>query len=240
MSDPETLPLKPAPRIVLVEDDPLIAGMIRLNLQQAGFAASWFRDVETWLADAAGPPCDLLVLDVRLPGLSGLQALPLIRRRGLTQPVLMLTVEDVLEKKLQAFADGADDYLAKPFEMAELLARIRALLRRTGGKGREAEEILWINGRRVHLPTRLCRHPGGETALSEREIALLRFFYRHAGRTLRRAEILESVWGMDVDPTPRTIDNFILRFRRLFEDDPARPRLFLTIRRSGYRFEKNA
>lgn len=225
--------------IAIVEDDGLIAGMVRTRLQQEGLQALVFQDGESFLKSLRHRLFDLLILDINLPGISGCELLPHLRAAGHSFPVLMLTVHGEVEVKVQAFELGADDYLAKPFDMSELLGRVRALLRRSRETERPlpAEGALIINGRRITLDSRVCEGETSSVILSGKEIDLLVYFYRHPGETLKRGEILELVWGMDVDPTPRTIDNFILKFRRLFEDDPATPKHFLTTRGQGYRFE---
>jgi DNA-binding response OmpR family regulator len=225
--------------IAIVEDDALIAGMVRSRLQQEGLETLVFPDGESFLKSLRRRLFDLLILDINLPGISGCELLPNLRAAGHSFPVLMLTVHGEVEVKVQAFEQGADDYLTKPFDMLELLGRVKAMLRRSRETERPlpAAGTLLINDRRIYLDSRVCEGKTSTAILSEKEINLLVYFYRHPGETMKRGEILEIVWGMDVDPTPRTIDNFILKFRRLFEDDPAAPEHFLTARGQGYRFE---
>ncbi len=225
--------------IALVEDDSLIRRMVKLNLEQNGHRVSSFVEGESVLEELEREMFDLFVLDIQLPGISGLEVLGEVRRRGINTPVLMLTVQAAVRDKIRALDGGADDYLAKPFNMEELLARVNALIRRsTGGRAIPSSQVLVIDDFSINLSTRECRSNKGEIILSEREIKLLAFFSRNVGKTLTRADILEEVWGMDVSPTPRTVDNFVLKFRKLFERYPDNPCHFISVRNKGYRFEK--
>ena len=225
----------------MVEDDELIRHMVRINLEKHDFQVQGFASGELLLERTGDESFDLFILDILLPGISGLELLAKLRKSSLyaNAPVLMLTVQSQVEKKINALDRGADDYLVKPFNMEELLARVKALIRRSQGKRSiPANRLLMINHHKIHLSTRVCQSNKGEVVLSEKEIKLLEFFSRHPGETLRRADILEEVWGMDVSPTPRTIDNFILKFRKLFETNPDKPVHFISVRNQGYRFEK--
>ena len=150
----------------------------------------------------------------------------------------MLTVKSDFQTRIQVLDSGADDYMPKPFSMEELLARIRALIRRSQGRTRiPSSGVLIINRFRVDTTTRICECNQGEAILSEKEITFLKFLISHSGQTLTRADILEEVWGMDVVPTPRTVDNFVLKFRKLFEGEPENPKHFISVRGTGYRYE---
>jgi two-component system, OmpR family, alkaline phosphatase synthesis response regulator PhoP len=227
-------------KIALVEDDELIRNMVKINLEKNNYLVHSFQDGESLTRQQTDEPFDLFILDILLPGISGLEVLEIIRRNRIHAhvPVLMLTVQSQVENKIKALNNGADDYLVKPFNMEELLARVNALIRRSQGKRTiPANRILIIGDHQVNLSTRICQGKNQEVVLSEREIKLLEYFSRYPGQTLRRADILEEVWGMDVSPTPRTIDNFILKFRKLFETNPEKPRHFISVRNKGYRFE---
>lgn len=228
-------------KIAVVEDNELIANMIKLNLEQDEFEVCCFPRGEEMLERTGRELFDLVVLDILLPGISGLKVLEKLRKNGFNVPVLMLTVEAGVQDKINALDTGADDYLVKPFNMEELLARVRALIRRSHGKRAiPSNQILVINNFKIDLSTRKCESNTGEVVLSEREIKLLSYFSRHPGQTLKRADILEEVWGMDVSPTPRTVDNFVLKFRKLFESNPENPCHFISVRNEGYRFERSA
>ena len=226
-------------KIAVVEDNELIANMITLNLEQNGYRVRHFPDGESMLRQTGRELFDLVILDILLPGISGLELLDKLRKTKFDAPVLMLTVETNVQNKIRALNSGADDYLVKPFNMEELLARARALIRRSHGKRSiPSNQILVINNHKINLSTRGCESNLGEVVLSEREAKLLSYFSLNPGQTLRRADILEEVWGMDVSPTPRTVDNFVLKFRKLFETNPENPQHFISVRNKGYRFEK--
>lgn len=225
-------------RVALIEDEALIREMIRLNLETKGYQVECFDAGEGFLDRLADAAYDVILLDIMLPGISGEDALKEIRKRGVTAPVMMVTAKGDVASKVGALLQGADDYLPKPFDIQELLARVAALIRRSQGeRSLHSSRVVRIGEYEVNLETRAARTRLGEVVLSERECNLLALFARNAGVVLHRADILEEVWGMDVSPTPRTVDNFILRFRKLFEEDPENPRIFLTVRASGYVFE---
>jgi len=227
-------------KIAVVEDNDLIRNMVKLNLEKNDYRVQCFLDGESFMEQAAYEPYDLFILDILLPGISGLEVLEKLRKNQIhaLTPVLMLTVQNQVQNKIKALNRGADDYLVKPFNMEELLARINALIRRSQGRRTiPANQVLIIGDCRINFSSRICRGGKGEFVLSEKEIKLLKYFSLHPGQTLRRADILEEVWGMDVSPTPRTIDNFILKFRKLFETNPENPKHFISVRNQGYRFE---
>ncbi len=225
-------------RIAVVEDDRLIRDMILLKLKKAGYAATGFDSAEAFLMEGTEKSHDVIILDFFLPGMSGEKMLGRLRSRPDNTPVLILTVKEDIPSRIQLLNSGADDYMIKPFNMGELLARVKALIRRSQGKRRiPANRILVINGIKVNTETRICESREGTASLSDLETRLLLFLTTHASEALSRADILEEVWGMDVAPTPRTVDNFILKFRKLFEDNPERPRHFMTVRNKGYRFD---
>jgi two-component system alkaline phosphatase synthesis response regulator PhoP len=222
-------------QIVIVEDNTMIRSSIQLNLETEGFTVYPFADAESFLRTHPAFHFDLLILDILLPGESGISLLKKVRRSNRHIPVLMLTVKKEIDIKIEALEMGADDYLVKPFHMKELILRVKALIRRTRKKNdRGTEQKLIINGYTVDIPTRTSESKRGRITLSEREIHLLEYFCINPGRDLSREDILEEVWGMDVDPTPRTVDNFVLKFRKLYETDPQHPNHFLTIRNIGY------
>jgi two-component system alkaline phosphatase synthesis response regulator PhoP len=226
-------------KIAVVEDNELIANMIKVNLEQDEFEVHCFPRGEDLLGRTGREFFDLVILDILLPGISGLKVLEKLRKTGFNAPVLMLTVESRVQDKINALDTGADDYLVKPFNMEELLARVRALIRRSQGKRAvPSNQILVINNFKINLSSRECESNSGKVILSEKESKLLSYFLLNPGQTLKRADILEEVWGMDVSPTPRTIDNFVLKFRKLFESNPENPRHFISVRNKGYRFER--
>jgi DNA-binding response OmpR family regulator len=226
-------------KIAIVEDDDLIGNMIKINLENNGYLAFLYSSAESLLEEIGRKFFDLFVLDIFLPGLSGLELLKKLRDKHIDTPVLILTVEDNMRSKIDALNVGADDYLVKPFHIEELLARVRALIRRSLGKRSiPSSKVLILNNFKIELHTRECDSNVGKVVLSEKEAKLLSYFVFNEGKILNRADILEEVWGMDVSPTPRTIDNFVLKFRKLFENKPEHPEHFISVRNKGYRFEK--
>lgn len=226
-------------KIAIVEDDELIGNMIKINLENNGYRTILFPSAELLLQEINRELFDLFVLDIFLPGISGLSLLKRLRSKHIDIPVLMLTVENNIQNKINALNAGADDYLVKPFHIEELLARVRALIRRSFGKRSiPSSRVLILKHFKIDLHTRECDSNIGKIVLSEKEAKLLSFFAANVGKILNRADILEEVWGMDVSPTPRTIDNFVLKFRKLFEEKPDNPRHFISVRNKGYRFEK--
>lgn len=225
-------------KVLLVEDEELVGTMVRMNLEGEGFQVSWARDGEEGLAAGLREQFDLILLDISLPGRDGLELLDDLRQGGVTTPVLMLTARTEVKVKVEALNQGADDYLAKPFDVSELLARVRALVRRSQAE-RElpSDRIIRFGDRyEINLDTREARTNDGEIVLSEKEAALMRMLVRFQGQPIPRADMIEEVWGMDKFPTGRTVDNFILRLRRWFESEPERPCHILTVRGVGYRF----
>lgn len=229
-------------RVLVVEDEKLVADMVRLNLEHAGFAVTWVDKGEDGLARAR-EGFDVIVLDWMLPGLDGIDVAKQLRRESVTTPVLMLTARGDVSSRVTGLDAGADDYLAKPFAMPELVARVRALARRAvpaAPTARATGRDILLSGWAVNRDTREARRQDGRgepVNLTETELSLLVFLVAHPGEVLSRADILETAWGMDRAPTERTVDNYVMRLRKLFEDDPEHPRHFLTLRGAGYRFE---
>lgn len=226
-------------RVLLVEDDELVGSVVRVNLVAEGFEVEWLRRGDEALASALQERQDLIILDIALPGLDGFAVLQGIRTAECGTPVLMLTARSDVPTKVRALEHGADDYLCKPFDVAELLARVRALLRRSRAE-REipSNKILRIGSFEVDLETREAMTMEGRVVLSERESAILTVLAQASGRPLSRHDILDEVWGMDSFPTARTVDNFLSRLRKLFEKDPKNPQHILTVRGVGYRLER--
>ena len=226
-------------RILLVEDDDLIGTMVRLVLEQEGYQVDWHQSAEAGEVALASVRFDAILLDISLPGISGLVLARAIRDRGVGTPILMLTSQDETTSKVEAFEVGADDYICKPFDMPELLARVRAQIRRSQGRLELASDRLTAIGRaRLDVDAGRLQDAAGEAInLSEKELELVTLFARHPGRVLTRADILDEVWGMDAMPTERTVDNFIVRLRRWVEPYPDAPQHIITVRGRGYRYD---
>jgi len=231
------LPSSGVARVLLVEDEPTLAVALADNLEGEGYqveiAPDGSRALERW---AAWKP-DLVVLDVMLPGLDGLQVCRQMRALGYTAPVLFLSAKGSPEERVEGLRVGGDDYLAKPFHLPEFLLRVKNLLRRQI----ETPAVVYeFAGHRLDFRAWTVQlKDGRKEALGEREMAILRLLVERAGEVVSRDEILDRVWGQEVFPSSRTIDNFIMRLRRLFEPDPARPVHFHTVWGVGYRFTPN-
>jgi two-component system copper resistance phosphate regulon response regulator CusR len=217
-------------RILLVEDDPVIASSLSKGLREEAYAVDVATDGDAAVYQAVVNPYDAVVLDVMLPKQDGFAVCRELRRRGLATPVLMLTARDAVTDRIAGLDTGADDYLTKPFELGELLARLRALLRRgpalTPAVLRVADLELDTRGQRAS-------RAGRAVALTTREYALLEFLARNAGRVVGRAEISDHVWDDRYDPFSNLIESYINRLRRKL-DAPGLPPLIHTRRGAGY------
>ncbi len=227
-----------APHVLLVEDEPSIARGLLFNLEQEGYRVTHVSSGEAALDRLWEETFSLVVLDLMLPGISGLEVCRRLRRQDQRLPVLMLTARTAEKDRVRGLTVGADDYLTKPFSLEEFLLRIQGMLRRSAWYRPEAagEERYRFGSSEVNLKEHLAHTPAGEVPLTDLEVRMLRTFFRREGEVLSRAELLEEVWGVSPQTETRTLDNFIVRLRRYFEADPARPVHFLTVRGRGYRF----
>jgi len=228
-------------KILIVEDEQHLAEGLRFNLEAEGFAAELATDGQAALDMLAERKFDAVVLDVMLPCRDGFEVAAAMRERGDHTPVLMLTALGRPEDVLKGFEAGADDYLAKPFDLAVFVARLRALLRRREWLRRERREaevpsVIEVNGRTIDLGELEIRRDGELVRLTLMEARLLGYLIERAGRSVSRKAILADVWQLNVETDTRAIDNFIVRLRRYIEDDPADPRFLQTVRGVGYRF----
>jgi DNA-binding response OmpR family regulator len=232
------------PRLLVVEDEQHLAAGLKLNFELEGYAvdmAASARKAGEYLLQQSG--YDAIILDVMLPDTTGFELCRKLREGGNFTPVLMLTALDSTEDRVTGLEVGADDYLVKPFELTELLARVRSLLRRRSwerqkpaerGASRSAE--IRFGGASVDCERQEARMNGQEVKLTRLEFDLLRYFADHPGRVLTRQELQERVWKLANYPNTRMVDNFIMRLRRHFEPDPANPAHFVAVRGSGYKF----
>lgn len=225
-----------AVKVLLVEDEDLIGEMVQLNLEAEGYDVEWRKDGEGAVESLEARHFDVIVLDIMLPGMDGIHVARSLRTSGTGTPILMLTARGDTATKVAGLDSGADDYLTKPFDMPELLARVRALIRRSqGSREIPSHAMLRFGPYEINLDTREAVSNDGRVLLSDKENALMGYFARHSGEVVSRADLLDEVWGMDTSPTERTVDNFLLRLRKLF-DDPDEPHHFRTIRGRGYKF----
>jgi two-component system, OmpR family, alkaline phosphatase synthesis response regulator PhoP len=237
-------------RILIVEDEQHIGRLVKFNCEAEGFQAVLVGDGRKALAEleAGTTPFDLVILDLMLPEMSGYAVLEQLRTRSVQVPVLILSARTLSEDKIRGFDCGADQYMTKPFELPELLSRVRSLITRHAalkGASLTAMPQSSLQSRYAFNTTEVdfARHEvtvrGEPRQLTALEMKLLKCFIEHEGKLLSRAELLDQVWGFDATPTTRTVDNFIVRLRQYFETDPSHPRHFLSIRGMGYRFVAN-
>ena len=225
-------------RILVIEDDPSILRGLQLNLTLEGYAVRSAADGETGLQLARSERFDLLVVDVMLPRLGGLELIRELRRDDVELPVLILSAKGQETDKVAGLQLGADDYMVKPFSLKELLARIGALLRRRRAKGETGEVRTVKKGGPVELDLQARRATvnGKPLELTTREFDLLLHFVTHPDRVFSREQLMESVWGSRSFGTVRTVDNFVARLRAHIDDDAEAPRHLETVRGVGYRF----
>jgi DNA-binding response OmpR family regulator len=239
---PTTLPVS-APHILVAEDQTDIRDLIALNLRGAGYEVQAVADGAAALASQAERASDLLVLDLMMPALDGLEVCKALRARGRATPILMLTAKATELDRVLGLELGADDYLTKPFSMAELLARVKALLRRTEllraaqlAAGGTAGAAPIVNGElEIHPARREVRVAGRALDLTALEFDLLLHFASHPGRVFSRAQLLDAVWGYSHEGYEHTVTTHINRVRAKVEADPMRPKFVLTVRGAGYK-----
>ena len=230
-------------RVLVIEDEPDIAELVRYHLEQDGFAASLVDDGEKALDLIRQRPPALIVLDLMLPGMSGLDVCRRLRAEQATArlPIVMLTARAAEVDRVLGLEMGADDYVTKPFSPRELIARVRAVLRRAYGPELERAHDVYQKGRlRLDFDTYEVTLDGKPVELSLREFELLRFFVRSPNRVYDRLQILDLVWGQDTYVEPRTVDVHVRRLRARIERDDAHPELILTVRGVGYKFNDRA
>jgi len=244
-------------RVLVVEDEIHLAEGLRFNLEAEGYSVDVVGDGESGVDRllAKKEKFDAVILDVMLPGMDGFAVISALRKAQNYVPVLILTARGRPEDVLEGFSTGADDYLAKPFELRIFLARLQGLLRRTawaagerssGKNSNHAErngveetaepEVFSFDGKTIDFAALELRSADGAIQLTLMEAKLLRHLINNAGRTVSRKSILEDVWDLREDTDTRAIDNFIVRLRRYVEENPAKPKHLLTVRGVGYRF----
>jgi len=223
-------------RILLVEDEESIRALIKLNLEIEGYEVVCLDNGKEVLKTYNQEHFDLILLDVMLPEVNGFQVCEQIRLVDRQIPILMLTAKDAQSDKLTGLKKGADDYLTKPFNLEELLLRIEKLLRRANPIEKEKLESASFGNNKVNFATYEATGTKGDFTLTKKEAMLLKLLIDRKNEVISRQQILQAVWGYDVYPSTRTIDNFILSFRKYFETDPKDPKYFLSVRGVGYKF----
>ncbi len=226
-------------RILLAEDEENIRDIVKLNLELENYEV-----VETDNGKEAvhlfhEQHFDLIILDVMMPEMNGFEVCEQIRLSNTSVPVIFLTAKDTSQDRIMGLKKGADDYLTKPFTLEELLLRIQNLLKRSNRQAHDESEVFSFGNNKVNFATFEAVGNQGAFNMTKKEAMLLKLLVERKNEVVSRNQILQFVWGYDVFPTTRTIDNFILSFRKYFEQDPANPRFFLSIRGVGYKFALN-
>ncbi len=220
--------------ILLIEDNRDYAATLKANLEREGYGVTVAENGMAGLERAAREPPDLVVLDLMLPAMNGFDVLQRMRDQGLGMPVLVMTALGTEEEKLRGFGLGADDYIVKPCGLREILARVRALLKR-GGSGAGVPEPVQIGELSVDLAARVVRLGGEPLSLRPKEFDLLAALVRHRGRVVSRAELLREVWGYAAGIESRTVETHLAALRQRLGDDPQSPSYIVTVRGAGYR-----
>ena len=223
-------------RILLVEDEENIKDVIKLNLELEGYEIVATDNGKEALKLTRGQHFDLLILDVMLPEVDGYQICEQVRLTNREVPIIFLTAKDAAQDRITGLKKGADDYLTKPFNLEELLLRVQNLIKRTSKSPEVTPDEYTFNNNWVNFATYEAQGNPGKFSLTKKEAMLLKLLIDRKGEVVSRQQILQSVWGYDVYPSTRTIDNFILSFRKYFEADPKSPSHFLSVRGVGYKF----
>jgi DNA-binding response OmpR family regulator len=232
------------PRILVVEDEAHLAEGLQFNLEAEGHQVEIAADGRTAAErlTASDASFDLVILDLMLPEMTGFEVAQRARAGGNLVPILILTAKDATQDLVRGLEDGADDYMTKPFELDELLVRVRGLLRRRRWDGvspdSESQRPVTIGNVTVHFDRFEIETPSGVVKLTTRETGLLRALVDRQGKAVTRGELLEEIWGLRPDTRTRVVDSFIVRLRRYIEPDPSRPRYIVSVRGHGYRLER--
>ncbi|MEM8909325.1 MAG: response regulator transcription factor [Bacteroidota bacterium] len=224
-------------RILLVEDETNIRELVKMNLELEGYEVISTGNGKEAIKLFHGQHFDLLILDVMLPEVNGFQICEQVRLSNMTVPIIFLTAKDTALDRVSGLKMGADDYLTKPFNLEELLLRIQNLLKRNKNHSNDSgPEVYHFGNNTVNFLTYEAKANDKTLTLTKKEAMLLKLLNDRKNEVVSRQQILQSVWGYDVYPSTRTIDNFILSFRKYFEEDPKQPQHFLSVRGVGYKF----
>ena len=225
-------------KILLVEDDPHLAKGLQFNLEREGYEVFLVDNGASALDQLREKDFDLIVLDLMLPGLGGLEVARTIRETNIRFPILMLTAKSSEKDREIGLEAGADDYLTKPFHLPELLLRIKGILRRSEWYKEPVndQDIFWFSKMWINFRTGKVKGVDGEFYLTTKEALVMKLLVGKKGDVVSREELLEKVWGYDPQTETRTVDNFISRLRKYFEKRPQKPVHILTVREKGYQF----
>ena len=225
------------PPILLVEDEPHIAKGLIYNLTEEGYLVTHVETGELALQAIADTAFALVILDLMLPGIDGLEVCKQLRSQGNQLPILMLTARGSEDDRITGLSTGADDYLPKPFNLKEFLLRVAGLIRRSNWQvGSGKSKFYTFGSNRIDLESYQATTALETIQLTELEMKMFRLFIANEGKVISRGELLQQVWGLSPETETRSLDNFIVRLRKYFEPIPTKPRFFLTVRSRGYRF----
>lgn len=224
-------------KILIVEDEVNMRLGLKDNLEFEGYEVETAEDGAEGLETATESAFDLIVLDVMMPKMSGFEVCKQLRAKGIATPIILLTAKGEEIDKVLGLELGADDYITKPFSLRELLARIKAILRRseTGVQKGSIDQPVQIGKIEVTFATYSVSCNGKDVQMSPKEIDVLRFLWENRNKAVSRDDLLNNIWGYDENPTTRTVDNFIVRIRQKIESDPNHPKIILTIHGVGYK-----
>lgn len=223
-------------RILLVEDEENIREVVKLNLELEEYEVITSDNGKDALKKIEEQHFDLLILDVMLPEVDGFQICEQVRLSNMDVPIMFLTAKDASLDRINGLKKGADDYLTKPFHLEELLLRVNNLIKRSSKSPENTPKIYTFGNNKINFITFEAETSNGSFNLTKKEVKLLKLLIDRKNEVVSRQQILQSVWGYDVYPSTRTIDNFILSFRKYFEENPREPKHFLSIRGVGYKF----
>lgn len=223
-------------RILLVEDEENIRDVVKLNLELENYEVVATGNGREAIKFFHEQHFDLLLLDVMLPEIDGFQICEQVRLTNMEVPIIFLTAKETAQDRIAGLKKGADDYITKPFNLEELLLRVQNLIKRTSKSPENTPELYQFGSNQINFITYEAKGHNGVFNLTKKEAMLLKLLIDRKNEVVSRQQILQSVWGYDVYPSTRTIDNFILSFRKYFEADPKNPSHFLSVRGIGYKF----
>ncbi len=222
--------------ILVVEDEPEMQRGLRDNLEFEGYSVLVIGDGKKALEMIRSKKFDLILLDVMLPGISGFDICKTVRMEGMTSPIIMLTAKGEEVDKILGLEFGADDYITKPFSLRELIARIKAVLRRTPAEKPASKGKIIVGLLEADLESYTATKKGKPVALTSKDFDIIRYFWNHQQQVISRDDLLKHVWGYDESISSRTVDNFIVKLRKNIEKDPSSPKHIITIHGTGYKF----
>jgi len=223
-------------KILIIEDEEDLVKGLKLNLAGEGYDVTWAYDGQEGIRKAMEERPDLIILDIMLPKMDGLEVCREIRQKNVNIPIIMLTAKGEEVDKVVGLEIGADDYITKPFSIRELLARVKAHLRREKREGEKIPEVYSFGEVEVDFSHFKVRRKGEEVDLTSLEAEILKYFIAHRGEVVTREALLDKIWGYEKFPTTRTIDNHILKLRKKIEGDPSHPKYIFSVYGAGYRF----